>query len=278
VPSPTGNAVLFVQEEDTAGLYLLRGGSAQLLTPQGPAVRSDYAWSRDGTHFAFSSPGVPGEGETGIYLATLSAPTGFQRLWDRGSHPRFLPGVEGIVCAGPEDGSEYEGIWQLDLTGNQRNRLVASGVSPEVSFDGISIAYLSPGSVEGRTLVVLSRETGRRTTLGTDSTHALNFSWLGDSRTIVFETGYGGAQEIWTVRTEGAWTAAPVVSGTMPAGFPEGTDFVYTGLVSDLTDGLFVAGPGRSGTRICATGVMPQVATMNLIVAQDSSGIIELTR
>jgi hypothetical protein len=245
------------------------------LNPAGPAARTDYAWSRDGALFCFSGPGESGDPDAGIFVALASAPTEFERLWDRGSHPRFLADGQGVVCAGPEDGSADEGIWHIALSNHARDLLAERGLSPEVSPDGLKIAYLMTGGGNlGRILVVLDLETTRRDTLVNE---VLNYSWLGDSRMLVFETFVDGVQHVY-VMGRGDSTAVAVAVGTLPAGFPEGTDFVFTGLEADRTAGLWIAAPSRPKERISLTGTWAAPASANRIVAQDSTGIIELTR
>lgn len=276
VASPASSAVLFTQEQPPPGLYLLLQGTAAHLNPAGPAARTDYAWSRDGARFCFSGPGEAGDPDAGIFVAWASAPTEFERLWDRGSHPRFLADGQGVVCAGPEDGSDDEGIWRITLSNQARDSLPLAerGLSPEVSPDGLKIAYLMTGGNLGRILVVLNLETTRRDTLVNE---VLNYSWLGDSRTLVFETFVDGVQQVHVMGT-GDSAAVTVAAGTLPAGFPQGTEFVYTGLEADRIAGLWIAAPNRPEERISLTGSWAAPASANRIVAQDSTGIIELTR
>jgi hypothetical protein len=272
--SPTSQAVLFTQEQPPAGLYLLLQGTAAHLNPTGPAARSDYAWSSDGARFCFSGPGESGSTDAGIFVAAAAAPTEFERLWDSGSHPRFLADGQGVVCAGPEDGGETEGIWHIALSNHERDRLAERGVSPEVSPDGLKIAYLMTGGNLGRILVILNLETSGRDTLVGE---VLNYSWLGDSRTLVFETFRDGLQRIYLMGIADS-SAVAVAFGTLPAGFPQGTEFVYTGLEADRIAGLWVAAPNRAAERISPIGTWATPASTNRIVAQDSAGIIELTR
>jgi hypothetical protein len=274
VGSPDGQSVLFIQEQAPAGLYLLQGSQAVHLNPDGPAARSDYSFSRDGSRIAVSSPGTPGSG-AGIYTAYLTSPMVFQSLWDRGSDPCFLPGTEGLLCAGPEDGTGDEGIWQISLDGTQRFRLAASGVQPELSPNGVRIAYLVPGGTEGRTLAVLDRESAHVDTLAGS---VLRFGWLGDSQTLVVERMQAGVQEIATVRVVGGLPPSTVSVGTWPAGFPTGTNFVFTGLDADRLDGLFIGGLGANPARLTSTGTMAFPVSDYLIFAADSTGLIMISR
>jgi len=274
VASPTSEAVLFTQEESPSGLYMLLDGSALHLNLAGPAARTDYAWSQDGARFCFSGPGEPGDADAGIFVALASQPTQFEQLWDRGSHPRFLADGQGVVCGGPEDGSDDEGIWHIALSNQARDRLAEGGLSPEVSPDGLKIAYLMTGGNLGRVLVVLNLETTRRDTLVGE---VLNYSWLGDSRTLVFETFRDGLQRLYLKATDESQAIA-VALGTLPAGFPQGTEFVYTGLEADRIAGLWIAAPNRPEEQISLTGSWAAPASLHRIVAQDSTGIIELTR
>lgn len=275
VPSPTSTAVLFSQEEAPAGLYLLQDGTALHLNPSGPAARADYAWSRDGRRYCFSGPGQSGDPDAGIFVAWVSSPTQFERIWDRGSHPRFLADGLSLVCAGPEDGSDAEGIWYVTIANHARERWVDRGISPEVSPDGLKIAYLIPGGSLGRILVVANLETAHRDTLVGD---ALNYSWLGDSRSLVFETLASNTFLHLSVVTVAPRDSIPVAVGTLPVGFPEGTDFVYTGLDGARIAGLWIAGANRAASQISTIGTWAAPASMTRIVAQDTAGIIELTR
>jgi hypothetical protein len=280
VASPVSDAVLFVQEEPPAGLYLLHGGTASLLADSSFGVRADYTWSQDGFYFAVSAAGAVGQGTTGIWQGTAAQPQSARKLWDRGSHPRYLPNSEGLICAGPEDVSGSEGIWQISLDGVQHIRLVFQGVEPEVSPDGMSIAYLVPAGITGRTLVVLNRETARRDTV---AGRVWNYSWLGNSQTIIFDTetepfGTGYMLSAVNVSTHEQKTFG---LGTRPAGFSSGADFVFTGIANDQNDGLFVASVGDTATqatRLSDSGTEAAPANLNRIVAQDTTGLIEMVR
>jgi len=274
VPSPTGDGILFMQEDPPAGLYLLRNGAASILNPTGPDARADYAWSSDGTRFCFSAPGAPGSDNAGIYVAFLNAPTEFQKFWDRGSHPRFLPGTEGIICAGTED-TINGGIYQIALTNPAPQQVVPQGTSPEISPDGSHIAYLVVGDIQGWTLVTINRETGRRDTL---TNRVMRYNWLANSQYLVIETNVNNnSQQIATVSVPRSGSPNTVASGTDPAPFPQGTGFVYTALAGDRLDGLFTASVGQVPVRITHEGTFAVPASGNRILAQDSSGILEIT-
>ncbi len=249
-------------------------GTATHLNPSGPEVRTDYAWSPDGSRFCFSSPGEPGSSTAGIYIATRENPTSFTRLWDRGEHPRFIPGNEFILCSGPA-GTIEAGIWQLSLAGSAPELVIPAAFAPEVSPNGLRIAYLLPIATLNNQLVVLDRETAARDTL---TNNVLNFSWLGDSQTLVFESDSSGSQLIGYIRLELGATPIEVGFGTRPAGFPGSSDFVYTGLVADRLAGLRIAAPGRPPTRITIGGTWAIPASATRIVAQDGAALVEVTR
>ncbi len=275
IPAPISDAVLFVQEESPAGLYLLRNGVATHVNPSGPAVRVDYGWSLDGLHFAFSSPGEPGQGETGIYTADISAPTQLHKIWDRGSHPRYLPGNEGLICSGPEDGSDSEGIWHYNLTQQVWTRLTDAGSSPEISPNGLKISYLIQGTIWGKSIVVLDRVSSHRDTLGGP---VIQYSWLGDSQYLVAESDSGITQFINTISATGGMPLQFVSIGGYPAGLGDEQDFVFVGITGDLLDGLYTCSLGGTPTRISETGTQPAPVNANRILAQDSTGLIVLTR
>lgn len=274
MPSPTTSDVLFTQEEAPAGLYLLRGGEATHLNPSGPAASCDYSWSRDGRQFAFSGPGQSGDADAGIFVAWASSPHHFERVWDRGTHPRFMADGLHLICAGPEDGSNAEGIWYITIASQTRERLAERGVNPEVSPDGFKIAYLIPGHILGRVLVVADLETSHRDTL---VRNALTYSWLGDSRSLVFETLVNDIFLHISVITVSPRDSIPITNGTLPVGFPNGSDFVYTGLDGARLAGLWIAGVNRTPAQISAIGTRAAPAGMTRIVAQDTSGILEFT-
>lgn len=273
-PAPVGDRILFIQEEAPAGLYLLQNGQALHLNPSGPAVRSDYVWSADGIRFAFSSPGLPGEGSAGIYIASVSSPTNFQRVWDRGTDPCFLPGAEGLLCAGPEDGSDSEGLWLYSFAGQTWTRLAPQGVAPAVSPSGLKIAYLIPGDRFGRIIVVMDRQTAARDTLpGT----VLRYAWLGDSQTIIQEQGVEGVQELYRVSLPGTTPPVLLTPGTYPD-WLGGQEFVFAGFVGHQIAGLFTASPQTAPLQISSGGTLPAPAGPDRILAQDSLGIFELSR
>ncbi len=273
VPSPNGDAVLFTQEEDLAGLYILRDGSAVQVNSGGPAARADYAWSSDGTRFCFSAPGATGSENAGIYLGHLDSPTNLVKLWDRGSHPRFLPGTEGIICDGPD--TSGSALFQLPLSPGTPQPLRLNGISPEVSPDGSKISYLQIGSDMAQTLVVINRETGIRSIL---ASKVVNHCWLSDSQSLVFECLPSGTPVIATVQVSSGSPPNLVAAGADPSAFSEGAGFVFSGVSGDRLDGLFTASITRDPVRISHAGAMAVPAGSNRIFAQDSTGILEFTR
>lgn len=275
VPSPIGDAVLLLQEAEPAGLYLLHDGQGSRVTTDGAQVRSDYGWSPQGDRFAYSRPGEPGSADAGIFVASVSNPAAAVQVWDRGAHPRFLPEIDALVCSGPEDGSGWEGIWQINLFEPNMIRLALNGHNPEVSPDGRRIVFLVSGGINGRTLVVLHRETGRADTL---AANVLTASWLGDSETLIYEIINGGVQELRTLRAEAGQSPAFVANGTAAAAFPENRDFVYTAIAGDLNDGLWTAATGRVPERLWPSGTLARPVNDRRIVAQDGTGVFELRR
>jgi hypothetical protein len=278
VPSPVGDAILFVQEDAPAGLYLYRSGTASLLNPPGVAARTDYAWSHDGTKFCFSTPTLVDSNTGGLWVASAATPNSQQRIWDLGSHPRFYPNLsEGLVCAGPPDNLDSAGIWQFDLTHPTPVQLTTSGVSPEISPDGLKIAYLVPLGRNLNTLRVLDRSSGQTSTLVGDS--VAEFDWLGDSQTLVFEFAYfDGAPGISTVGLAGNQTISIPIPGIHPKSLPGGNDYVFTGISGTTNDGLWIATSGQIATKIANSGTYPWPTAANRVIAQDPTGIIELTR
>jgi hypothetical protein len=277
VSPSVGEDVLFMQEEAPSGLYLLRDSVATHLNSNGPAVQPDYSWSNDGSRYCFSSPGLSGEGLTGIYYAAPMANAIFHKLWDRGSHPRFLPGDTMIVCAGPEDGSDADGIWQIHVADLTRTRLAERGVAPEVSPDGRKIAYLvTEGAWFGRTLVVYDRFTHIRDTLGLLAT---SYTWLGDSRTLIYETAHNGFPELYKTAIGGVRPGETMgISGVYPCGFKADTEFVYTAVVGDVTAGVYLRSGTGDSLRLLETGTMAITASEERVLVQSSEGIFEVER
>jgi Tol biopolymer transport system component len=266
-----------VQEEPPAGLYLYRSGAAVQLVPPGASVRTDYAWSADGSQFAYSSPDLSDSASGGVWLASVANPTSPRRLWASGSHPRFYQlASEGIICAGPPDDTARAGIWQKSLDGTDSARLTSTGVYPEISPDGRRIAFLrQDGDLLG-TLMVLDRSTGQVTTLVGNT--VADFDWLGSSQEIVFEfSAADGSPQISTY----ALPSGPIsvsIFGTSPKRLPASDHFVFTGLSGTHTNGLFIGVAGQELSRVSASGSFPFPSASNRIVAQDTSGIVELTQ
>jgi hypothetical protein len=275
VPAPEQDAVLFMQEEAPAGLYLLRSGFGSRINPNGPDVQPDYSWSPDGSQFAISAANQSGGANSGIFMAALATPMAFTQLWDRGNHPRFLRDMSALVCAGPEDGSDAQGIWQIDLTSHQRARIAPVGTQPEISPDGLKISYLVEGTIFGRLLVVLDRTTGVADTL-TGATSVLQYSWLGTSDAIVFERDTALVPEIMISYLGSSSPPQFLVYGIYPAGFSSGNNFVYTGMQGDRNDGLFSAAPDRTPARMTTRGTLARPAAPVRIYAQDSTGILRI--
>ncbi len=278
VPSPADERVLFVQEQSPAGLYVLNGDHADQVPLGALAVRNDYVWTRDAARIVFSVPGDPGSENSGIWISANGNPLNVQRIWDRGSHPSFYPVEERLVCAGPEDGSADEGIWQLDFTGAERARLADHGVAPEISPDGLLIAFLvTTGGSEGRTLVVLHRDSHELDTL---AVNVLRHSWLGDSQTLVYENVQSGAPPrswINIVQPGDPLSGVPVAPGTAPAGYLSSNEFVYAGINGDVLSGIYLASRAQTPRRISTIGTNPRHASGNRVVAQDGDHLIEIT-
>jgi hypothetical protein len=266
-----------MQEEALAGLYLLRNAVATQVNPSGPDVQADYAFSPDGSRFAFSSADQSGGSRSGIFMATVAQPTSFTQLWDHGNHPRFIPGEQLLVCAGPEDGSELQGIWQIDLQTRGRSRIAPLGLSPEIAPDGLKISYLIEGNSYGRRLVVLDRTNGRIDTL-TGATSVLHYTWLGTSDALIMESDSVTTPKLFISYLGRLQPPEFLVFGLYPAGFTAGRSFVYTGYSGDRNDGLFITAPDGEPARISSTGTLAMPASENRIVAQDSSGLLLITR
>lgn len=274
VPSPADARFLFVQEESPAGLYVLQDNSATILNPSGPESRTDYTWSFDGRRIAFSSPGSPGSAQTGIWISDADVLSSLSRIWDRGSHPRFYPVETLLVCAGPEDGSDDEGVWQMDFLGGSRQRLASAGVDPEISPDGAKIAYLiTTGGSIGRTLLVYHRAGMTRDTV---AVLVLRHAWLADSQTLVYETMQNGAQEINLVGPNDDVLGITIAFGTSPSGMSNSTEFIFAGISGDRLNGIYRAARDQSPIQISTVGANPRHAGGNRVVAQDSTGIIEI--
>ena len=273
-PSPVDGRVLFTQEESPAGLYVLNGQSAILLNSSGPEARTDYTWSADGRRIAFSSPGLAGGAQAGIWISDADALSSLHRIWDRGSHPRFYPVETLIVCAGPEDGSADEGIWQMDFLGGTRQHLITFGVDLEISPDGTRIAYLiTTGGSTGRTMIVYNRVSQGRDTVAVS---VLRHAWLSDSRTLVYETMQNGAQEINVVAPGVDILGITIASGTSPSGMLNSAEFVFAGISGDRLNCIFRAARDQSPIQISTIGANPRHAGGNRVVAQDSTGILEI--
>ncbi len=277
VPSRADERVLFMQEQSPAGLYVLNGDHADQVPLGALAVRSDYVWTRDASRIAFSVPGASGGEFSGIWISAAGNPLSVHRIWDRGSHPSFYPVETRLVCAGPEDGSADEGIWQLDFTGTERARLAEHGVAPEVSPDGLLIAYLlTTGGSQGRTLVVLHRDSHELDTL---AVNVLRHSWLGDSQTLVYENLQSSMPpQSWIniVRPGDPLSGTPIAPGTAPAGYLSSNEFVYGGISSDVSNGIYLASDTRAPRQLSTVGTNPKHAGGNRVIAQDGDHLIEI--
>lgn len=277
VPSPVDQRVLFMQEQSPAGLYVLNGDHADQVPLGALGVRNDYVWTRDGSRIAFSVPGESGGEHIGIWISANGNPLNVYRIWDRGSHPSFYPVETRLVCGGPEDGSADEGIWQLDFTGSERARLADHGVAPEVSPDGLLVAFLlTTGGSEGRTLVILHRDSHVQDTI---AVNVLRHSWLGDSQTIVYEKVQSlTPPQSWInlVRPGDPLSGVPVAPGTAPAGYLSSNEFVYAGISGDMLSGIYLASSAQTPRRISTIGTNPKHAGGDRVVAQDGDHLIEI--
>jgi hypothetical protein len=276
VPSPVNRDILIGWEKYRFGFFVLRDTIAVPLNPYGPTIEPDYAWSNDGTKCCFSSPGAIGY-EAGIHYGIVQEMTDFYQIWDRGSHPRFLPGDQYIICAGPGYDTEYEGIWQIKISDRSRSRLTLHGVEPEVSPDGEKIAFLVPQTANNANLlVVYYRFTFEADTI---ATQALQFAWLGDSQTLIYHTVKDGGARLYRAHLGGTTLADTLdIHGIYPCGFKSGTDFVYTALQGDTVDGVYLCQNYLSSTLLLSAATMPRVGNENWIVAQTPTGIWEISR
>jgi hypothetical protein len=252
----------------------LQDNSATILNPSGPEARTDYTWSPDAHRIAFSSPGQPGSAQAGIWISDAGNLTTLHRIWDRGSHPRFYPVETLLTCAGPEDNSDDEGIWEMDFTGANRNHISPIGVDPEVSPDGAKIAYLvTTGGSSGRTMIVYNRVSHIRDTV---AVMVLCHAWLSDSLTLVYETIQNVRQEINVVGPNDDIIGITIASGTAPSAMSDNLGFLFTAISGDLAVGIYRGALGESPVPISAYGTNARHAGGNRVVAQDSTILIEI--
>ena len=275
VPSPADSRVLFTQEESPSGLYVLQDNSATILNPSGPESRTDYTWSPNAQRIAFSSPGQPGSAQAGIWISDAGNLTSLHRIWDRGFHPRLYPAPEDLlVCAGPEDGTDDEGIWEMDFSGANRARISPIGVDPEVSPNGGKIAYLvTTGSSTGRTMIVYNRVSYVRDTVAVS---VLRHEWLSDSQTLVYETIQNGGQEVNVVGPNDNLIGVTIAGGTSPSAMSDNLGFLFTAINGDRAAGIFRGAVGQSAVPISTFGTNARHAGGNRAVAQDSTTLIEI--
>jgi hypothetical protein len=282
IASPDGEEILFIEEGVDGGLYLLEGDNpARKLNESGPALRADYEWSHDGTRICFSGPGESGEPAAGIFLSTNLELTEFTRIWDRGSDPIFTLEDEEILCAGPEDG-EYEGIWKIDLTTHEPLRIVPKGVQPKLSPDGHRIAYsFSTGGSAGRTLVVFDRQSLHYDTVGAG---AVEYTWLNDNTTIIYErvqndAGEIGSSRIFRTAIDDLLPGTLIVDNAMsPASIPATRQFLYTAYSGDIAQGIYLSDAEGQTVQISDSGYTPYAVSENRILAASPAGIFEINR
>ena len=163
----------------------------------------------------------------------------------------------------------------MDFSGNARQRLSEVGVEPEVSPDGEKIAYLfTTGGAQGRTLVIYNRVNLTRDTV---AVAVLHHEWLSDSRSLVYETTQNGAQEINLGGYDYEILGVAIGSGTSPAAMRDAYGFLFTGLTGDRLDGVYMPAGGQTPVRVSPTGTNARFMGSTRIIAQDSTGLIEIT-
>jgi hypothetical protein len=184
--SETPDLFLYYVEGQDGGLFLhLEDGMTQRLSPEGTTARSDAVWSANGEFFAFSIPGESGVGETGIYFGGVSSP--LRRVWDRGSGPTLDTEGERLYFVGPENDSEYSGIWMADLINGIVVRWSEIGILPKLSPSGPELAYLLPlASSNGAALYVEDDLRGMYVT---------DYAWL-DTGELIYETASNQISEV----------------------------------------------------------------------------------
>ncbi len=256
-------------------MYVLQDSAATMVNPTGPDARTDYTWSPDAQRIVFSSPGQPGSATAGIWISDAGNISSLNRIWDRGSYPRIFPAPEQLlVCSGPEDDSTNAGIWIMDFAGANRNRIASVGVNPEISPDGVRIAYLvTTGSSNGRRMLVYDRVSH---VIDTVAVSVLKHAWLSDSRTLVYETTQNGGQEINVVGPNDNLTGITVASGTAPSAMTDNLGFLFTAIDVDRAAGIYRSAVGQPLTLISPYGTNARQAGANRAVAQDSTTLIDI--
>ena len=282
VPSPDGERICFATEgtgEHTAGIYLLEGDSVVQLTSGTPPHAWDYSWSSNGERIAFSAPGQIGGESAGIWIITVNTRE-LEQIWDRGSAPSWDPADSlRLYCAGPEDGTDNEGIFLIVLEPALRIRVQSRGTSPVMSPDRRLLGCQLPGEgSQGRSLHVATLDSLSGTPV---ASHAGAYSWVWDSQQIIYELISGGVLDLYSVSVYSPGEPQLLIAGaSLPEAFHGEDKIVFVKISGASTGGIWTMSThGGDVIPLTTTGSRPvPTSDGDAIYFDDDDGIFVLRR
>lgn len=189
------------------GCYLVRGEaprSEPLLPGLWPA--RDIAWSRDGSHVAFSKFRTDLVDSANLWVAEAGGRAQRMLTHEAGIqyNPAWSPDGRRIAYVGGQGYGTYE-IYVVNVDGAERKQLMKNRSHeflPAWSPDGLQIAFTSDASGDYEIWVIQSDGSmPRRLTQspGLDTRPV----WSPDGRRIAFTTSRSGTLEIWVMKADG---------------------------------------------------------------------------
>ncbi|MBU1707620.1 hypothetical protein KKB28_06870 [bacterium] len=282
VPSPDGERICFATEgtgEHPAGIYLLEGDSVVQLTNGTPPHAWDYNWSSNGARIAFSAPGQIGGESAGIWVINITTRQ-LEQIWDRGSSPSWDP-VDSLrlYCAGPEDGTDNEGIFLIVLEPALRIRVQSRGTSPLMSPNRMLLGCQLPGEgSQGRALYVATLDSLSGMPV---ASHTGAYSWVWDSQQIIYEFIDGGALDFYSVSVSSPGEPQLLITrASFPHAFRGEDKFVFAKVSGASAGGICTMSThGGDALPLTATGTRPvPTSTGDAIYFDDEGGIYILRR
>ena len=220
------------------------------------------AWSPDGVFIAFLRDLG---GKYGVYL--VPARGGAERkLTEASSGLSWSPDSKWLALASlasatndRNDRNDQGSILLLNLETGEQRRLMKDlppvrELSPAISPDGKTVAFLRSFSNSAREIFVVPLEGGAPKQLTTDKRPIFGLAWTADSNELVFSANRGGGRGLWRVSVKGGVPERIVVTGQNPS-FPaisrQGNRLAYTDAYTDsnlyLYEGAGFAGRGVPG-------------------------------
>ncbi|MBU1936365.1 hypothetical protein KKG05_03135, partial [bacterium] len=184
-----------------------------------------------------------------------------------------------LYCAGPEDGTDNEGIFLIVLEPALRIRVQSRGTSPLMSPNRMLLGCQLPGEgSQGRALYVATLDSLSGVPV---ASHAGAYSWVWDSQQIIYEFIEGGALDIYSVSVSSPGEPQLLITrASFPHAFRGEDKFVFAKVSGASAGGICTMSThGGDALPLTATGTRPvPTSTGDAIYFDDEGGIYILRR